>query len=82
MISNKNREIEREEKVEKIKISTDFIKLDQFLKWAGVCESGVIAKNFILDEMVKVNGMIEIRRGKKLYPGDKIEVMEKSFLIE
>ena len=49
-----------------IKISTEFIKLDAFLKWAGVASLGSEAKMYILDELVKVNGEICIQRGKKL----------------
>ncbi len=68
--------------MEKLKIETEFIKLDQFLKWIGVAESGVHAKDIIQAEEVKVNGEIEIRRGKKLYPKDKVEVIGKTFIIE
>ena len=48
-----------------VKINSDFIKLDQFLKWAGVVESGVMAKHMVLDGIIKVNGEIEERRGRK-----------------
>lgn len=68
--------------MEEIKISTEFIKLDQFLKWTGVCDTGVDAKFFIVDGNVKVNGEVEIRRGKKLYPGDKVETAGKVFLVK
>ena len=67
--------------MKEIKISTEFIKLDQFLKWAGVCDTGVDAKFFILDGNVKVNGEEELRRGKKLYPGDKVEAAGETFII-
>lgn len=69
-------------KNEKIKISTEFIKLDQFLKWVSICDSGSDAKDLILDGKVKVNGEIEIRRGRKLYPEYKIEVFDKIFILE
>jgi len=69
------------ETMETIKISTEFIKLDQFLKWAGVADSGVMAKHMVLDGIVKVNGEIEERRGKKLYPGDVVEALDKSFKV-
>lgn len=68
--------------MKEIKISTEFIKLDQFLKWAGVCDTGVDAKFFILDGNVKVNGEEELRRGKKLYPGDKVEAVGETFIIK
>lgn len=69
-------------KIENIKISTEFIKLDQFLKWAGICESGSIAKDLITNGEVKVNDEVEIRRGRKLYPEYKVEVFDKIFIIE
>ncbi|MDD4688116.1 MAG: RNA-binding S4 domain-containing protein [Eubacteriales bacterium] len=56
--------------MENIKINTEYIKLDSFLKFTGDFGSGVEAKFYILDGNVKVNGEKEIRRGKKLYKGD------------
>ena len=61
------------EKTEMIIIDTEFIKLDQLLKWAHFTSSGVEAKMYILDGQVKVNGETETRRGKKIYPGDTVE---------
>ena len=54
--------------IEKVKISTEFIKLDQFLKWLAVVDSGSEAKEVILDGKVKVNDEVETRRGRKIYP--------------
>lgn len=68
--------------MEKIEISTEYIKLDQFLKWVGVADTGAIAKDMVLDGIVKVNGEVETRRGKKLYPGDQIEVLGNKFVVE
>lgn len=68
--------------MEKIKIDTEFIKLDQFLKWTGVAESGVDAKDMILNGEIKVNGEVETRRGKKLRSGDKVEAFGQEFVIE
>lgn len=56
-----------------IYLRDDFIKLGQALKAAGFVESGVDAKFVINDGLVKVNGSVEIQRGKKLYAGDKVE---------
>ena len=67
--------------MEEVKISTEFIKLDQFLKWTGVCDTGVDAKFFIIDGNVKVNGEVELRRGRKLYPEDKVEAAGKIFVV-
>ena len=52
----------------------EYIKLDQFLKLADVVSTGGQAKFLILDGQVKVNGLVEIRRGRKLYDGDRVEV--------
>ena len=59
--------------IEKVKISTEFIKLDQFLKWTAVVDSGSEAKEIILDGKVKVNDEVETRRGRKIYPEYKVE---------
>ena len=66
-----------------IKINTEFIKLNQLLKWANVVESGAAANHMIVEGLVKVNGEIEIQKGKKIRVGDMVEV-EKigSFLVE
>ena len=56
--------------METIKLRDEFIKLGQALKAAGLVESGVQAKEVIQDGQVSVNGEIDTRRGRKLYPGD------------
>ena len=56
--------------MEEIKLRDDFIKLGQALKAAGLVESGVEAKIVIQNGEVKVNGVTETQRGKKLYNGD------------
>ena len=57
-------------RTEKIKIDTEIIKLDSFLKWAAIASSGAEAKFFIQEEMIKVNNEICVQRGKKLKAGD------------
>ncbi len=57
-----------------IKIKTPFIKLSALLKYAGVTLSGGEADLLIKDELVAVNGEICTMRGKKIYPGDTVEV--------
>ena len=58
--------------MEEIKIRDEFIKLGQLLKLAGLVGSGVDAKLVIQEGSVKLNGEIETRRGKKVYPGDVV----------
>lgn len=67
--------------MENVKINTDFIKLDQFLKWAGITSSGVESKILILENCVKVNGEIENRRGKKIRKGDIVEVNNSTISV-
>ena len=54
----------------KLRESDEFIKLGQVLKAAGLVENGVEAKEVIQNGLVAVNGEIDTRRGRKLYPGD------------
>jgi ribosome-associated protein len=67
--------------MEKIKIDTEFIKLDQFLKMVNIAASGGQAKIMIMSEDVKVNGAVETQRGKKLRSGDMIEAEGRKFQI-
>ena len=60
--------------MEKIKIETEFIKLDALLKFAVLVGSGGEAKTVIADGMVSVNGEVCTMRGKKLRPGDVVEL--------
>jgi ribosome-associated protein len=50
------------------------IKLDQFLKFSGVTSTGGQAKLMIIDGEVKVNGIVETRRGRKLVDDDLVTV--------
>lgn len=68
--------------VQSFKIKDDHIKLGQVLKAAGMAESGVDAKYAIRDGLVKVNGNVELQRGKKLYPGDVVEYQGETLKIE
>lgn len=56
-----------------VEISDEFIKLGQLLKLAGLVSSGVEAKIVIQNGEVKVNGEVDTRRGKKIYPQDVVE---------
>ena len=68
--------------MEIIKIRDEFIKLGQLLKLAGLVENGVDAKYAIQDGLVKVNGNVEIQRGKKIYAGDIIEFENNTIKVE
>ena len=68
--------------MEEIILRDDFIKLGQAIKAAGLVESGVEAKIFIQDGEVKVNGVVETQRGKKLFGGEVVEYNGSSILIK
>jgi len=57
-----------------ISITTEYIKLDQLLKFSGVAETGAFAKDIILDGGASVNGEVCTMRGKKIRPGDTVKV--------
>lgn len=63
--------------MEEIRIETEYIKLDQFLKLCGLVQTGGQAKMMIADGMVKVNGAVALERGKKIRRDDKVEVDEQ-----
>lgn len=68
--------------MQKITIKDEFIKLGQALKLAGLCQSGVEAKFAVQDGLVKVNGQVELQRGKKLYDGDVFEFDGNSVKVQ
>ena len=68
--------------MEKIEISTPFIRLDAFLKFAAVTGSGGEAKVVVQDGEVSVNGEVCTMRGKKLVAGDTVSVFGQDFLVE
>ena len=65
-----------------IQLKDDYIKLGQALKAAGLAESGVDAKFAIQDGLVKVNGNVELQRGKKLVAGDVVEYEGNTLYIK
>lgn len=64
-----------------ITIRDEYITLGQFLKFAGIVSSGIDAKMFIQDGLVKVNGEVEVRRGKKLRHGDQVQYEKDIYVI-
>jgi ribosome-associated protein len=65
-----------------MKIDTEYIKLDSFLKAVNAVGSGGEAKLMVAEGLVKVNGEVETRRGSKLRPGDKVEMRSKVYVVE
>ena len=73
--------VKKKDKAVPVVISTEFIKLQDAMKYANIVYSGGEAKQLIQEEQVKVNGEICTMRGKKLYPGDKFTFMGQTYLI-
>lgn len=69
--------------MKKIVIHSGYIKLDQFLKLSDCVSTGGMAKALLQEGYVLVNGEKEERRGRKLYPGDQIQVQDNgTFEVE
>lgn len=68
--------------MEKITIHTEYIKLDQLLKFSGIASTGSEAKALILDGKVKVNGEVCLMRGKKIRQGDTVEAGDRQLAAE
>jgi ribosome-associated protein len=67
--------------MKKIVIKDEYITLGQLLKFTGIIGSGAMAKSFILDNKIYVNGELETRRGRKLYESYVIEVNNQKYEI-
>lgn len=63
-------------------LNEQIIQLDQFLKWKGLVSTGGQAKVVIQSGQVKLNGVVETRRKKKLKPGDKITYNGQTAVVE
>ena len=65
----------------KIKIDTEFIRLDNLMKYSGAVDTGGMAKQLIQQGFVKVNGEVCTMRGKKIRPGDTVEIGGEVFEV-
>lgn len=67
--------------MEEIAITTEFIRLDSLLKLTGLVDTGGQGKLLIQQGEVQVNGEVCSQRGKKLYPGDRVQLGGRSFRV-
>lgn len=67
--------------MKEIKIDTEFIKLEQLMKYASMVQTGGEAKMLINQELVLVNGEICTQRGKKIRPGDQVEFDGETYKV-
>ena len=65
-----------------IKIDTEFIKLEQLMKFASMVQTGGEAKMLINQELVLVNGEICTQRGRKIRPGDEVEFDGETYKVK
>lgn len=65
-----------------IEIKTEYIKLEQLLKYANLVETGGMAKQAIQEGLVLLNGEVEIRRGKKVYKGDIVKFNKEEIRVK
>lgn len=65
-----------------IDINTEYIKLDQLLKFSGMTDTGGLAKEIIQQGLVKVNGEVCTMRGKKVYSGDVVSVKKYQIKVK
>jgi ribosome-associated protein len=73
--------VKRPDEPEPVEITSEFIRLDAFLKFANLVSTGGEAKILIQEGGVLVNGETEIRRGRKLYPGDVVTFENKLYRV-
>ena len=73
--------VKKKDRAIPVVISTEFIKLQDAMKYANIVMSGGEAKQLILEEQVQVNGEVCTMRGKKLYPGDRFFFDGTEYLI-
>ena len=73
--------VKKKETAVPVAISTEYIKLQDAMKYANIVYSGGEAKTLILEEQVLVNGEVCTMRGKKLRPGDKFTFLDQTYLI-
>lgn len=70
-----------EHQKETVKINTEFIQLQSFLKFKGIAETGGQAKEFIQDGIIRVNGEVCTARGKKIRNGDVVTAFAVDYTI-
>lgn len=68
--------------MEKVTIKTEFITLGQLLKYLSIVGSGGEVKIYLMNNDIYLNGALENRRGKKIYPGDQVKIDSKTYLIQ
>ena len=74
--------MEKNTTITEVEIHTPYIQLGQFIKKIGLVESGGEVKAFLNQNPIQVNQIPEQRRGRKLYPGDRVFVLNQHITIK
>lgn len=64
-----------------VKITSEYITLGQFIKYVGIISNGAEAKMFLANNEAYVNEVLDVRRGRKLYPGDVVKINKQVYRI-
>jgi S4 domain protein YaaA len=67
--------------IKKVKITTEYITLGQFLKFVSIIDNGAEAKFFLQENEVLIDGELDNRRGRKLRGGEIVEVLGQRFEV-
>ena len=64
-----------------VKITSEYITLGQFIKYVGIIGNGAEAKVYLASHDTYINGELDTRRGRKIYPGDIVEINSKKYKV-
>ena len=64
-----------------VKITSEYITLGQFIKFVGIISNGSEAKYYLANNEAYINGELDTRRGRKIYPGDVVKVENKEYKV-
>lgn len=64
-----------------VKITSDYITLGQLIKFVGIISNGAEAKIFLSNNQAYVNGELDVRRGRKVYPGDVVTINNQEYRV-
>lgn len=68
--------------IERFSLDGEYIELAKLLKFANLCSSGGMAKTAVSEGLVKVDGVVEFRRGRKIRRGQKVELEGNTIEVE
>ena len=64
-----------------VKITSEYITLGQLIKFVGIISNGAEAKMFLANNEAYINNELDVRRGRKIYPGDVVRINKKEYRV-